>query len=143
VSSDGVGAGYLPPTEAAWLRRVFAVAGIKDRALRAELTHLAERIHAAGNGVGYERGYLDGYADADAEHPPVVLENGSDDEDADGDDEDPDPAVLEQAAPWPAARSTPMFTASPVPPWDDPDLRRLEADALSSDFPSGGTRCGG
>jgi hypothetical protein len=133
VSNDGEGAGYLPPTEAAALRRVLAAAGIRDRHIRAELTGLLERVHAVGNAGGYDRGYLDGYADRDADHPPMIVDEAQPDR---------GPAVFDAEPPAElrAAPATVQMTAAPVPPWDDQALAALDPTrrGASSDFPSGG-----
>lgn len=109
--TDGGAPGFLPAAEAAWLRRLLDAGKIVDRAVRSELTQLAERIHEVGHGGGYERGYLDGFADSAAGKPPRLV------------DTPPAPPV----APDPPIIDTPCLL--PRPPWDDPELQRLDPDS--------------
>lgn len=63
-------AGYLPPEQAGWLRRITAQYGVLE--LRSELAAFAEALYSDGYATGYDRGYGDGHDDADAQHAAMA-----------------------------------------------------------------------
>jgi hypothetical protein len=112
--SDLGAAGYLPPEEAAILRR-----------LRAELTRFAETLHAVGHNGGYWRGYLDGYEDGESGQPSrlVVAREPATVEQRGPVVDEPGPAVDE---PGPRHAAAVPDSDSRLAPWDDVELRGLD-----------------